>query len=260
MDMDTHPHEHPHAKTFFDVLPSRQAFWLGFVAAILTLGTLGFVVLGSCLLNGNCSADGLAVVSGDEKAAAPVKAAAADAQPAAATGVPVVTADDHIRGDVNAPVTIIEYSDFECPYCQRFHPTMQQVMAAYEGKVRWVLRSFPLSFHPNATPAALAAECAAEQGKYWEFADKLFENRDTLGDALYTQLATDLGLNVSSFSDCYTSEKYADKIQTQAQEGAAAGVSGTPGSFVIDADGNATPIKGALPFESVAAAIDAALE
>jgi protein-disulfide isomerase len=89
--------------------------------------------------------------------------------------------------------------------------------------------------------------------------DALFENRETLGADLYVSIAQDLGLNMGTFNDCVASEKYVDKIEAQAQAGAAAGVSGTPGSFVIDADGNAIPIKGALPFSSVAAAIDSVL-
>lgn len=259
-EQSSHPHATHHAKNLFDALPSKQAFWLGFIAAILSIGTLGFIILGSCVLRGECGANALAFKNEQADTAPVIKAAAADIAPAAATGVPVVSDADHIRGDQNAPVTIIEYSDFECPYCERFHPTMQQVMTNYDGKVRWIFRHFPLSFHPNAEPAALAAECAAEQGKFWEYGDALFANRASLGDELYTKLATDLGLNAGQFKECFDSDKYLDKIRTQAQEGAAAGVSGTPGSFVIDQDGNAIPIKGALPYESVAAAIDSALE
>ncbi len=251
----------PQTKNFFDALPSKQAFWLGFVTAILALGTLGFILLGSCVLGGDCAVDAFAVADNDDSdTTAPAAAAAVAAVPTPTpTGVPTVTEADHIRGDKNAPVTIIEYSDFECPYCERFHPTMLQVMDEYKGQVRWVLRHFPLSFHPNANEAALASECAAEQGKFWEMGDKLFENRTALGDELYATLASDLGLNTADFDDCMANEEYADKIEAQAQAGAAAGVSGTPGSFVIDKDGNAIPIKGALPFSSVAAAIDSVL-
>ncbi len=256
-----HPHTMHHAKNFFDVIPSKQAFWLGFVTAILSIGTIGFILLGSAVMRGDADGfAGLLADSNDDAGDDTADAAAADALPTTVTGVPVVTDSDHIRGDENAPVTIIEYSDFECPYCERFHPTMLEVMKNYDGKVRWVYRYFPLSFHPNAKPAALAAECAADQGKFWEFADQLFENRTSLGTDLYTKIATDLGLNLSTFNDCVTSEKYADLIEAEAQAGAAAGVSGTPGSFVIDKDGNAIPIKGALPYDSIAAAIDASLK
>ena len=250
----------PQTKSFFDALPSKQAFWLGFVTAILALGTLGFILLGSCVLGGDCSVEAFAVADNDDSGVAAEVAAAAAAVPApTATGVPAVTDADHIRGNEDAPITIIEYSDFQCPYCSRFHPTMLQVMDEYSDSVRWVFRHFPLSFHPEATPSANAAECASEQGKFWEYGDALFENQPSLGDTFYAQLAADLGLNTTQWQDCYDSEKYNDVIEAQAQAGGAAGVSGTPGSFVIDPDGNAIPIKGALPFSSVAAAIDSVL-
>lgn len=246
------------SKSFFDALQSRQAFWLGFVTAILAIGTLGFILLGSCVLGGDCSVDGLSL--GSSADGANVAAAQAEQVPEpTATGVPAVTEDDHIRGNADAAITIIEYSDFQCPYCSRFHPTMQQVMEEYTDSVRWVFRHFPLSFHPEATPAAIASECAAEQGKFWEYADELFANQSGLGSEFYVTLASDLGLNTANFNACLQNEKYADKVEAQAQAGGAAGVSGTPGSFVIDADGNAIPIKGALPFSSVAAAIDSVL-
>jgi protein-disulfide isomerase len=136
---------------------------------------------------------------------------------------------------------------------------MQQIMEQYSDSVRWVFRHFPLSFHPEATPAAIAAECAAEQGKFWEYADELFANQATLGSELYVTLAQDLNLNLTDFNDCVANKDYADKVEAQAAAGGAAGVSGTPGSFIIDADGNAIPIKGALPFSSVASAIDSVL-
>ncbi|MBI4256545.1 DsbA family protein [Candidatus Uhrbacteria bacterium] len=247
-------------KSFFDALPSKQAFWLGFVTAILALGTLGFILLGSCVLGGDCSVEAFRIADNEDSGTtAQVAIAEADVPAPTATGVPAVTEADHIRGNVDAPITIIEYSDFQCPYCSRFHPTMLQVMEEYTDSVRWVYRHFPLSFHPEATPAALAAECASEQGKFWEYADALFENQSSLGSEYYATLAADLGLNTTQWQDCFNTEKYNDVIEAQAQSGGAAGVSGTPGSFVIDQDGNAIPIKGALPFSSVAAAIDSVL-
>ena len=246
-----------HTKSFFDALAPKQAFWLGFVSAILALGTLGFILLGSCMLGGDCSVKGLTVSdSADQEDTAQDVAAVPTPT---ATGVPAVTDADHIRGKADAAVTIIEYSDFQCPYCSRFHPTMLQVMEEYTDSVRWVYRHFPLSFHPEAGPAALASECASEQGKFWEYADALFANQSSLGSEYYVSLATDLGLNMTDFNDCIANEEYVDKIEAQAQAGGSAGVSGTPGSFVIDPDGNAIPIKGALPFSSVSAAIDSVL-
>jgi protein-disulfide isomerase len=246
-------------KSFFDSLPSKQSFWLGMIAAVLAIGTIGFVVLGSCMLSGECAV-GANLDRDDSEDTIPVAAAAPTAAaPTPSAGVPAVNDGDYIRGDVNAPVTIIEYSDFECPYCERFHPTMEQVMEEYDGQVRWILRSFPLSFHSNAEPAGVAAECAGQQGKFWEMGDALFENRASLGEELYLRLAGEIGLNVGEFTTCTNGDEAVAKIRKQAQDGAAAGVTGTPGSFIIDADGNAIPLKGALPYSSVAAAIDSAL-
>ncbi len=167
----------------------------------------------------------------------------------------VVRGNDHIRGSKNAPITIVEYSDFQCPFCARFHPEMLKVMAAYPDKVRWVFRHFPLNqIHPNAQKAAEASECASEQGKFWEFADKLFENQEQLGPTLYDKLAKDLGLNTSKFSSCLADGKYAKKIQDDASEGVNFGVNGTPGSFI-----NGQLVPGAVPFENLKSIIDAQL-
>ncbi|MBI5369916.1 thioredoxin domain-containing protein [Candidatus Uhrbacteria bacterium] len=246
--------------SLFDVLNAKSAFWLGFVTAILVLCTVGFIILGTQILKGGTINLGLKAPS-----AAGAVADAGVTDPTTIptpepTAVPVVTDADHIRGAKDAAITVIEYSDFQCPFCQNFHPTMQQVMKNYDGKVRWIYRHFPLSFHPNALPAANAAECASEQGKFWEFADDLFANQDSESDAYYKQLAGKLGLNVNQWEDCYRKSKYDGKIQQQSQDGANAGVNGTPGSFIIDKDGNAIPIKGALPYSSVSAAIDQLLK
>ncbi|MBI2475002.1 DsbA family protein [Candidatus Uhrbacteria bacterium] len=242
--------------SFFDSLPSKTSFWIGFVTAILVLGTLGFILLGNCVLKGSCSigsSENNSKVAADTNTDPTVADNGTEPTPEA---VPVVSDDDHIRGDKNSPITVVEYSDFECPFCGRFHPTMQQVMTDYSGKVRWIYRHYPLSFHPDALPAANAAECASEQNKFWEYADKLFANQDSLGDDFYKQTATELGLNVSQWQTCFDNSKYSDKIETQYQGGVSSGVTGTPGSFIIDQDGNAIPIKGALPYSSVSAAID----
>jgi len=250
-------------KSFFDTMPPKTAFLVGFVTAILSIGTLGFVLLGSCMMNGGCTA--VAVAQKADTTTTTTKTAAAGttttqpSAPTAAGKVAVVDDSDHIRGDANAELTIIEYSDFQCPFCARFHPTMQQVMDEYDGQVRWVYRHFPLSFHPNAAPAAEASECASEQGKFWEFADALVENQDLLSDSYYSKLAGELGLDVNKFNDCLESDRGLTIVQNDEAEGASAGVTGTPGSFLIDKDGNAQAIKGALPYASVKAMIDAAL-
>lgn len=164
--------------------------------------------------------------------------------PAAATFN--ITKDNHIRGDFNAPITLVEFSDFECPFCERHYPTLNQILDEYKGKVRLVYKHFPLGFHPNAQKAAEASECADEQGKFWEYHDKLFENFK-LGYSIenFKKWAGDLKLNSEKFDACIDSEKFAQKIQTDYQEGAQKGVNGTPATFV-----NGQLVSGALPYAS----------
>lgn len=167
-----------------------------------------------------------------------------------------VTDSDHVLGDINkAKVVIVEYSDFECPFCARHHPTMKQAVADFGDDVAWVYRHFPLSFHPQAVPSALASECAAEQGKFWEYGDKLFENQAALNDTVYAQIAKDLKLNTKKFDDCYSSKKYLEKVNADMATGRTAGVSGTPATFV-----NGTLVSGAVPYETLRDAISSYLE
>ncbi len=253
-------------KSLFDMMPSKTAFWVGFGTAILAIGTLGFIVLGSCMLKGTCG--NLAAAEDTEKTAAPTAAPTAvpttTGSTVAVSRIAAVDDEDHILGDEDAEITIVEYSDFECPFCSRFHPTLQQMVEDYDGKVRWVYRDFPLSFHPESENAAEAAECAGEQGKFWEYGDALVENQSSLGDDLYKKLATDLGLNASQFDTCRSSDKYLEEISTDAAEGAAAGVTGTPGSFIFKTDAKGTDtaivIKGAQSASAVKAAIDSLLK
>lgn len=243
-------------QSLLDTIPPKTAFIGGFVAAILVLGTIGFVVLGSCMLKGGCSGLPTKAAADNNPTVVNQPTDTGDTQLA---GIPMVSEEDYILGDPNAPVTVIEYSDIECPFCQRFHPNAQQAVDEYSGQVRWVFRHFPLSFHPQAEPAANAAECAGEQGKFYEFIDIMFENQDSLGDDFFKSTARNLGLNATQFNDCYDNQEYVAKIRSQAQGGAAAGVEGTPGSFVIGSDGSAVPIRGALPYESVKQIIDGML-
>jgi len=256
-----------HNKNFIDAMPPRSAFWLGFVTAVLSIGTLGFIVLGSCTLKNNCPITVGAQVAAAAPAAAPAAAAAPapDATTVAVSKVPAVDAKvDFIQGEANAPVTIVEYSDFQCPFCERFHGTMKQIMTDYKGKVRWILRPFPLSFHPEAVNAAVAAECAGRQGKFWEYGDKLIENQETLGEDLYKKLATDLGLDASKLATCRADKSVTDFVNKTSAGGGAAGVNGTPGTFIFKTNAKgtdqATIIKGAQPAASVKAAIDALLK
>lgn len=245
-------------KSFFEGSNPKVIFLLGLFIGIAVISIIALLVLlfgGGSLSKekevNNNNNDTVAVRdSGVGPSVAPPSAAdnkAANLEP--------VSDSDHIRGDKNAPVTIVEYSDFECPFCRSFHPTMQKVMSEYQGKVRWVYRHFPLTnIHPQALSAAEASECAAEQGKFWEFGDALFTNQDSLGDSLYKKTAEDLGLDMSKFNDCLTAGKYTSKVRDQASGGSAAGVRGTPASFI-----NGQLVSGAVPYETLKSVIDGQL-
>ncbi len=178
-----------------------------------------------------------------------------------ATGQPakvkVSADDDDFLGDVNAPVTIIEFSDYECPFCARFYSdALQQIKEKYveTGKVKFVYRDFPLNFHANAQKAAEAAECAGDQGKYFEMHDMLFESGVTGGVGSFKQYASNMGLNTNEFNECLDSGKYYDEVQKDMRDGSAAGVRGTPATFV-----NGILVSGAQPFSVFEQIIEAEL-
>ena len=161
------------------------------------------------------------------------------------------------EGPANAKVTVVVFSDFQCPFCERFYTdAYKQIKSQYvdTGKVRFAFAHFPLSFHPNARPASNAAECAAEQGKFFEYHNKVFENQASLSDTSYKQWAQDIGLNATQFNSCYDSKKYDAVVDTELALGQRVGVSGTPSVFV-----NGKLIVGAQPFSAFKTAIDAAL-
>ncbi|MCB0328836.1 MAG: thioredoxin domain-containing protein [Bdellovibrionales bacterium] len=155
--------------------------------------------------------------------------------------IPVGTSP--VKGPKDATVTIIEFSDFECPYCSRANETMEQVMKEYKGKVRVAFKNLPLPFHKNAKPAAAAALAAGEQGKFWEMHDKLFENQRELSDDFFKKTAEELGLDVKKFLADMTSEKVNKQIEEDMKLARENGISGTPGFFV-----NGVAVKGAQPF------------
>lgn len=144
-------------------------------------------------------------------------------------------------GSESAPVTIVEFSDFQCPFCERLYSDgIAQMKTNYvnTGKAKLYFRDYPLSFHPNALPAANAARCANEQGKFWEMHNKLFEAQNTWSassDAktFFMQYATEIGLNNASFDACYSASKYASTIMADEAEGQRYGVQGTPGTFLL---------------------------
>ncbi|MBT3416925.1 DsbA family protein [Candidatus Woesearchaeota archaeon] len=173
------------------------------------------------------------------------------------TRIQVSADDDDFLGDANAPVTIIEFSDYECPFCGRFYTdALQQIKEKYveTGKVKFVYRDFPLSFHTNAQKAAESAECAGDQEKYYEMHNMLFESGVTGGITSFKQYAANLGLNQNEFDVCLDSGKYYDEIQNDIKDGSAAGVRGTPATFV-----NGILVSGAQPFSVFEQIIEAEL-
>lgn len=178
-----------------------------------------------------------------------------------------VSADDHVRGDPDAPVKIVEYSDFECPFCKRFHFTMQEIVKEYDGKVAWVYRQFPLDqLHSKARREAVASECATELGgndAFWKFADRFFEltpsNDQTDIATVLPQIAKEIGLDVGKFNTCLASGTYDAHIEEDVQNAAASGGNGTPWSIVIAPSGKRYPLSGAQPIENVKALIETAL-
>lgn len=158
------------------------------------------------------------------------------------------------RGPAKAPVTIVEFSDFECPYCSRANEALTKVEEVYGDKVRIVFRDFPLSFHSNAKKAAEAGHCADEQGKFWELHDKMFENQRALGVDELKGYAKEIGLDSGKFDACLDGGKMAAKVEKNMEAGEEAGVSGTPAFFI-----NGKMVAGALPFEEFQKVIDAEL-
>jgi len=178
-----------------------------------------------------------------------------------------ITSADHIRGNPNASVKIVEYSDMECPFCKSFHPTMQRIVDEYGDKVAWVYRHFPLdSIHSKARPEAIAAECANELGgndAFWQFTDRFFEvtpsNNQTDIETALPQIAREIGLNESQFAACLESGKYDEHIQNDLDNAVATGGNGTPWSIVVTASGKKYPLSGAQPYEAVKQLIELAL-
>ena len=166
--------------------------------------------------------------------------------------VNVSTDDDPSIGPAKAPITIIEFSDYQCPYCQSWeNQVYQQLLASYPNQIRFVYRDLPLPMHPEAEPAAEAADCAGEQNAYWKFHDALFEQKYGLNRLAYEHYASDLGLDAKAFTACLDSHRYKSEVQKDANDAASAGISGTP-SFVI----NGRILIGALPFSEFKTVID----
>ena len=180
---------------------------------------------------------------------------------------PVSKGRDHIRGDPAAPVTLIEYSDFECPFCKSFHSTVKKLVDESGGRVRWVYRHFPLEeLHPvKARKEAVASECAAELGgndAFWKFADRFYEltpsNNRTDIDAVLPRIAGEIGLDKAQFASCLASARHDRRVAEDAQDAVASGGRGTPWSIIVSKSGKTYPLSGAQPYAAVKQLIDLA--
>lgn len=182
---------------------------------------------------------------------------------------PVSTQRDHVYGNPDAEVSLIEYSDFECPFCKRFHPTAKEIVEAYDGKVNWVYRHFPLAFHnPGAQKQAEASECAAALGgndAFWKYTDAIYERTTSNGNGFpldgLVPLAEEIGLDGAEFRECLEEERFAARVKEDYEEGISIGISGTPGNILLhNESGEVIPRPGAAPFDVIKQLVDRLLE
>lgn len=178
-----------------------------------------------------------------------------------------VALDEHILGNPNAEVFIVEYSDTECPYCKMFHNTMHEVVAGYNGKVAWVYRHYPIpQLHQRAFNEAVATECAWEQGgndAFWQYTDEIYNrtnSNDSLNPGELPRIAENLNFDVNKFNNCLITQKYSDKVQNDILDGQKVRINGTPNSFIVKDGVVVDIIQGAAPIEDVQSKIDNALQ
>ena len=257
-------------KGMFSRMSPKAGFLAGIGSSLAIFFVIGFFVLLVLVLGGkkevanNNIADG--EVAGEE---------APDAPKYASIPVSDVSRRDWARGNQDAQIAIVEFSDIECPYCQQFHNTMQQVIEAYPNEVKWVYRHLPLpTLHPNAPKDAEAAECVGEiggQDKFWEYVDNLYD-ADLTGLDQLSLIAQSIGIDKQEFDSCLSSGKYGSKVSSQSSEGATAadaasymdqdpsndGRWGTPFSVIVYKD-QKIPVPGAYPLEYLKSVIDSLL-
>lgn len=226
-----------------------------------TLGVPIAIVIGALLIGGAIIYTGSAKNAGN-----PVQVGknAQNEQVTADVEIAPVTEKDHILGNPNAPIMIVEYSDFDCPFCKNFHGTMQKVMETYgkDGKVAWVYRHFPLEqLHPNSPKVSAASECVASLGgndAFWKFANAVIDDRGTNEPTNILKLpeyASNAGVDKTKFTECYEAGTYNEKIQKDIEEALKTGARGTPYSVIIVGDQQAV-INGAQPYTAVKQMLD----
>lgn len=248
--MSEHEHSHEHSdKKKENYTISKVMLWQGISAILAIVIVVMFFV-------GPKGSEGAANIPTPTQQPNPTPT-----QPTpSAERVEVDLDDDAVKGDPDAPITIVEFSDYQCPFCGRwFEQTLPQIEKEYieTGKVKLIFRDFPLSFHPEAQPAAEAAECAREQGGdevYFKYHDALFKGQASLSSATYEKIASEVGVDVAKFKECVSARKFQDEVEADFAAASQYGVSGTPTFFI-----NGVKLVGAMPYASFKQAIDAEL-
>lgn len=256
------------AKTSTPRLPQN----LVMPAMVVTLAVVAFLVGALWQKVGYLEKNGVSFQAGNNSQAAANQPAAAPSNPttplkADTLNLAPVTDEDHVRGNKKASLTWIEYSDLQCPFCKKIHPDLVKVLSEYDGKLRWVYKHFPLSsIHARAQKSGEAAECVASSAgneAFWKFIDTVFAETapaDILEDAGLVKAAVAAGANGSKVQACISSGEKAQRVQTDYDSGSKAGVTGTPGGFLLDGKGNAWVINGAMPYATIKSVVDAALK
>ncbi|MFH1867253.1 MAG: DsbA family protein [Patescibacteria group bacterium] len=237
--------------SMFDGASPKLTFILGLVTGVAVVSLVGWALTSTTGISFDSAKN-----SGDK-----VVTDGKDTTPPVDSTTVTLKDNDYIRGSADAPVTLIEYSDFECPFCQRFHTSVLRIMQEYAGQVNWVYRHYPLGFHANAQKEAEAAECVGKLGgadKFWEFTDKIYERTTANGTGFaltaLAPLAKEIGVSESEFTQCLDSGEFTAKVQNDLLEGSNYGVGGTPTTFI-----NGRVVEGAVPYEQLKAVVDQAL-
>lgn len=258
MDIPTPPQK----QGLFQGASPKLTFLFGLISGIAITGLIGLAVI--VPLNFRKSTTTASATN--TNAAAAVAPTPTNTAQAPSGPVPAVTTADYVRG--SGKLTLVEYSDLECPFCKKFHPAMQQAITEYKGKVRFVYRQFPLtSIHQNAQKEAEASLCVGSLGgsdKYWSFIDKIFERSAAGGTGFALTdlgpLAKEVGVSQTKFQDCLDKGTMASRVTDESNGGSTAGVQGTPTSFLLDAAGKTiTSFPGAYDYSQIKSAIDSAI-
>lgn len=242
------------------LLPKQSLTPFLLVLLVIASFVIGSLVTKVSYLEKTAQGTPTGVVAGVNTSATPA--------PTAPPAVPLtISKTDHIRGNKDAKITLVEYSDLECPYCKQFHPTMLELMNTYQDKIRWVYRHYPLSFHQNAQKEAEASECVAKLGgedAFWKYIDTMYERTTSngLGFALdkLGPLALEVGVNQQEFQTCLDTNTYTTRVANDVSDGSNRGINATPTTIIIGPKGETERIVGAQPISQLKTVIDRLLK